>query len=256
MIPSPAPPPSPPPLSLPASPAARVLALLVLLLPVVVMPSAAARADGPRWQWPVPPPHEVIAPFDAPATPYGPGHRGIDIAVPGGAEVRAVEGGTVRFSGSVAGRGVVSVVHADGLISTYEPVDGGVSAGDPIGAGQVLGTLEGTSPASHCAGRDCLHLGARRGELYVDPLLLLGGRGPSVLLPWAGDVSGGDAVVLAQGVVPDDPDAVGGGDLGRGGHVGGHEVSVPRIARDGCSRGTGLDCRGRDRRSPRARGMR
>lgn len=193
MIPSSAPPPSPPPLSLPASPAARVLALLVLLLPVVVMPPAAARADGPRWQWPVPPPHEVIAPFDAPATPYGPGHRGIDIAVPGGAEVRAVEGGTVRFSGSVAGRGVVSVVHADGLISTYEPVDGGVSAGDPVGAGQVLGTLEGSSPASHCAGRDCLHLGARRGELYVDPLLLLGGRGPSVLLPWAGDVSGGDA---------------------------------------------------------------
>lgn len=193
MIPSSAPPPSPPPLSLPASPAARVLALLVLLLPVVVMPPAAARADGPRWQWPVPPPHEVIAPFDAPATPYGPGHRGIDIAVPGGAEVRAVEGGTVRFSGSVAGRGVVSVVHADGLISTYEPVDGGVSAGDPVGAGQVLGTLEGSSPASHCAGRDCLHLGARRGELYVDPLLRLGGRGPSVLLPWAGDVSGGDA---------------------------------------------------------------
>lgn len=193
MIPLPAPPPSPPPLSLPASPAARVLALLVLLLPVAVMPSAAARADGPRWQWPVPPPHEVIAPFDAPATPYGPGHRGIDIALPGGAEVRAVEGGAVRFSGSVAGRGVVSVVHPDGLISTYEPVSGAVSAGDPVGAGQVLGTLEGDSPASHCDGRDCLHLGARRGELYVDPLLLLGGRGPSVLLPWSGGSSAGGA---------------------------------------------------------------
>ena len=202
MIPSPTPPPSPPPLSLPASPAALVLALLVLLLPVVVMPSAAARADGPRWQWPVPPPHEVIAPFDAPATPYGPGHRGIDIAVPGGAEVRTVEGGTVRFSGSVAGRGVVSVVHADGLISTYEPVDGGVSAGDQVGAGQVLGTLEGSSPASHCAGRDCLHLGARRGELYVDPLLLLGGRGPSVLLPWTGGASGGGAGAIGPGSSP------------------------------------------------------
>ncbi|MGP5414728.1 murein hydrolase activator EnvC family protein [Brachybacterium paraconglomeratum] len=202
MIPSPAPPPSPPPLSLPASPAARVLALLVLLLPVAVMPSAAARADGPRWQWPVPPPHEVIAPFDAPATPYGPGHRGIDIAVPGGAEVRAVEGGTVRFSGSVAGRGVVSVVHPDGLISTYEPVRGAVSAGDPVGAGQVLGTLEDDSPASHCDGRDCLHLGARRGELYVDPLLLLGGRGPSVLLPWSGGASGGGAGAAGPGDSP------------------------------------------------------
>src|SRR5690606_13158774 len=119
-----------------------------------------------------------------------------------GAEVRTVEGGTVRFSGSVAGRGVVSVVHADGLISTYEPVDGGVSAGDPVGAGQVLGTLEGSSPASHCAGRDCLHLGARRGELYVDPLLLLGGRGPSVLLPWTGGASGGGAGAIGQGSSP------------------------------------------------------
>src|SRR5690606_37363349 len=181
MIPSPAPPPSPPPLSLPASPAARVLALLVLLLPVVVMPSAAARAGG------------------------------------GGG--RAVAGGPVRSGGAGAGRGVVSVVHADGLIAPYEPVDGGVSAGDPVGAGQVLGTLEGSSPASHCAGRDCLHLGAGRGELYVDPLLLLGGRGPSVLLPWTGGASGGGAGAIGQGSSP-------GAEIGRGACREGRDLMV------------------------------
>src|SRR5699024_8715176 len=81
--------------------------------------------------------------------------------------------GTVRFSGSVAGRGVVSVLHADGLVSTYEPVHGLVEAGTRVGAGEVLGTLESDSTASHCEG-GCLHLGARRGGIYLDPLPLLG----------------------------------------------------------------------------------
>jgi len=179
----------------------RALALLAMLLLVLAAPPpGAARADGPRWQWPVPAPHEVLARFEAPPTPYGPGHRGIDVAVPGGAEIRAVEGGTVRFSGSVAGRGVVSVVHGDGLISTYEPVAGTLGVGETVAAGEVLGTLEGGSPSSHCGSRDCLHLGARRGDLYLDPLLLLGGRGPSVLLPWTGGAAG-------AGLVPGRPAA-------------------------------------------------
>jgi hypothetical protein len=165
-----------------------LLLLLALVLVLAVPPPGAARAEGARWQWPLPPPHEVLARFEAPATPYGPGHRGIDIAAAAGAEVRAVEAGTVRHSGAVAGRGVVSVVHADGLISTYEPVTGTLAAGARVGA------------ASHCAGRDCLHLGARRGESYVDPLLLLGERGPSVLLPWEGE--GGTGSVPGSGPAP------------------------------------------------------
>lgn len=171
------------------SPGLALLTMLVLVL--AVPPPGAARAEGPRWQWPTPPPHEVVARFEAPTTPYGPGHRGIDIAVSGGAQIRAVEAGTVRFSGSLAGRGVVSVVHADGLLSTYEPVTSTLSEGARVAAGDVLGTLEGGSPSSHCGERDCLHLGARRGESYLDPLLLLGGRGPSVLLPWEGGGSVG-----------------------------------------------------------------
>ncbi|HEX7350383.1 MAG TPA: M23 family metallopeptidase [Brachybacterium sp.] len=185
-------PPAPPP----SSTAILALRLLLLALPLLLLvsgPAGRAQADGARWQWPLPPPHEVVAPFDAPENPYGPGHRGIDIAVRSAdAPVRAVEAGTVRFSGDVAGRGVVSVQHADGLISTYEPVSGDLEEGSAVSAGDVLGVIEPAAETSHCPGALCLHLGARRGEAYVDPLLLLGGRGPSVLLPW-GDAAGATA---------------------------------------------------------------
>lgn len=162
-----------------------MLGTLCLLLMVAVAP--AAQAQTGRWQWPTPPPHQVVHAFDAPDHPYGPGHRGIDIAATAGEQVRAVEGGTVRFAGVVAGRGVVSVLHPDGLISTYEPVTAEVSDGQPVEEGESLGVLETADAAdSHCTGQDCLHLGARQAGAYLDPLPLLGARGPSVLLPWSG----------------------------------------------------------------------
>jgi len=171
--------------SLPAVGRTVVLAAVLLLLGGALTPPAVA--EGPRWLWPVPAPHPVLAAFEAPLHEYGPGHRGIDIGTDGpGTEVRAVEDGVVRFRGSIAGRGVVSVLHADGLISTYEPVSSEVSAGDAVGAGDVLGVLEEDPAVSHCPGSVCLHLGARDGDTYRDPLPLLGARGPSVLLPWEG----------------------------------------------------------------------
>ena len=158
-----------------------VLCVLCVVLGVAIC-APARSAPNPRWQWPIPAPHEVVEVFDAPDQPYGAGHRGIDIAVDGpGAEVRAVEVGTVRFAGAVAGRGVVSVLHADGLISTYEPVQASVQQGQKVDAGDVLGTVAPESATgSHCTEVLCLHLGARRGQEYLDPLLLLGERGPSV----------------------------------------------------------------------------
>lgn len=189
----------------PPAAAQRIRAAHLLLAALVVLllgsggpgPSAAATAGaappadgsgagaaGPPWRWPLAPPHRVLVAFAAPSSRYGAGHRGVDLAGGGddGATVTAVAAGTVRFSGQVAGRGVVSVEHPDGLVSTYEPVAAAVHEGQPVLAGTVLGTLAGPG-ASHCPGTTCLHLGARRGEEYVDPLLLLGARGPSVLLP-------------------------------------------------------------------------
>ncbi|MGG5258554.1 murein hydrolase activator EnvC family protein [Phycicoccus avicenniae] len=145
-------------------------------------PTAVPRA-GPRWRWPLSPRPEVLRPFVAPASPWGPGHRGLDLAAPPGDAVLAVEAGRVTHAGSVAGRGTVSVLHADGLTSTYEPVRASVVVGDVVRAGERLGSVDGVAagPASHCGG--CLHLGARRSPLYLDPLPLLTGSGRVRLLP-------------------------------------------------------------------------
>ncbi|WP_310648377.1 M23 family metallopeptidase [Clavibacter michiganensis] len=153
-------------------------------------PTARASADAPtgsssdaatpRWIWPVDPPHTVTRPFQAPTTPYGPGHRGIDIAVSPGGEVRAPAAGTVSFAGVVVDRPVVSIRHADGYVSSVEPVVPLVAAGDAVVAGQVIGTLA-ASPRHEPDGG--LHLGARLHGDYVDPALLLAALQHAVLLP-------------------------------------------------------------------------
>ena len=136
------------------------------------------------------PPVEV--PFREPTHRFGPGHRGVDLTAPVGAAVRVAAAGTVVFAGLLAGRGVVSVQHADGLRTTYEPVVPVVAAGTPVGPGAVLGTL---APGHRGCRAACLHWGARRGRgSYLDPLLLM--MPPHVRLlplpdPWPGAFSAG-----------------------------------------------------------------
>jgi len=123
-----------------------------------------------------------VATFELPLTRYGPGHRGVDLAGKTGQQVRSAAAGRVAFAGSIAGRGVVVVSHG-ALRTTYEPVRAAVSVGTVVAAGDALGTLQ--SFGSHCAPAVCLHWGLIEGELYRDPLTLLG-RGPVRLLPLHG----------------------------------------------------------------------
>lgn len=136
-----------------------------------------------RWQWPVHPRPAVVRPFMAPVSAYGAGHRGLDLAASEGMAVLAVEAGVIVHAGVVAGRGTVSVEHADGLRSTYEPVTASMRVGDVVAAGEQLGTITPGRGAAHCGPTGCLHLGARRGETYLDPRPLLAG-GRVILLPF------------------------------------------------------------------------
>jgi murein DD-endopeptidase MepM/ murein hydrolase activator NlpD len=141
---------------------------------------ATGHPTGRTWTWPLRPRPQVVHLFSAPASPYGPGHRGVDLATRPGGLVRAVDAGTVTHVGPVAGRGTVTVAHASGLRSTYEPVRSRLEVGDTVDAGQVIGTVE--SGQAHCGATACLHLGALAGRTYLDPLSLLGAGGV-VLLP-------------------------------------------------------------------------
>ena len=125
----------------------------------------------------------VLSPFAPPATPYSKGHLGVDLAAAQGAAVRSAGSGVVRFAGLVAGRGVVVIVHLDGLSIEYEPLAVSVRAGQGVHVGQVIGRLSGAHRS--CAPASCLHWGARRGDAYLDPMSLLRPLGVVRLLPWA-----------------------------------------------------------------------
>jgi murein DD-endopeptidase MepM/ murein hydrolase activator NlpD len=162
--------------------------LLVLLVTAGLLVPAAATADPaiPRpalpWTAPLAGPPDVTRPFEAPPHAYGPGHRGVDLRGPPGAPVLAAGDGVVAFAGMVAGRPLLSIDHADGLRTTYEPVDPSVGAGQRVARGSPVGML--TNGHAGCPVEACLHWGLRRAETYLDPMTLL--RSPRVrLLPMA-----------------------------------------------------------------------
>jgi murein DD-endopeptidase MepM/ murein hydrolase activator NlpD len=159
---------------------ARTVAAGLLVTAALTGSAAAATAyepdhadQTPRWVWPLEPIPTVVRGFDAPADPWGPGHRGVDLLGRPGEPVLAIASGEVLFAQALAGRGVVVIRHG-ALRSTYEPVTAAVRVGQHVDAGQVIGLLQTTH--SHCAPEMCLHLGLRRGSVYLDPLGVLGPR--------------------------------------------------------------------------------
>ncbi len=135
-----------------------------------------ARAEGGRLQWPVTPQPTVTRAFDAPSPNWNRGHRGVDLAATPGQPVYAAGPGTVVFAGILAGRPLVSIAHAGGLHTSYEPVRATVRRGQVVAAGQLIGELVAGHPG--CPVAACLHWGAMWGPAaraaYVDPLGLLG----------------------------------------------------------------------------------
>lgn len=139
---------------------------------VGVREPASDRSETTIWGWPLVGTPRIVRGFDPPAQRWLPGHRGIDLAGVEGDGVLAVDDGVVTFSGEIAGTGVVSLTHASGLRSTYQPVSDSVARGDRVSRGDRLGRLDSTG--GHCTLRVCLHLGAVRDrDSYVDPTPLL-----------------------------------------------------------------------------------
>ena len=134
------------------------------------LPKSPKSAARHTYVFPAETQREVIRPFAPPSVKWGTGHRGVDIALETGREVLAAGDGVVIYAGKLNDRSVVSIEHADGIRTTYEPVSPSVSKGDKVTAGQVIGTLD----SGHCGPQSCLHWGAKRGkDAYINPLSLL-----------------------------------------------------------------------------------
>jgi murein DD-endopeptidase MepM/ murein hydrolase activator NlpD len=113
----------------------------------------------------------VIRGFDPPDTPFGSGHRGIDIAVAVGSPVRAPAAGTVTFAGAVGGRLFLTIDHG-GLETRYSFLAALVARrGDTVSAGQVV-ARSGTGHAGDLVPN--LHFAVLLFDVYVDPLDYLG----------------------------------------------------------------------------------
>jgi len=151
-------------------PVLSVLAVVLAPLPAVAEP-AAPQAPVGLWSAPLDGELAVTRPFDPPPGPYAAGHRGADLGGLPRSRVLAAGEGVVVFAGMVAGRPLVSIEHAGGLRTTYEPVDPSVAAGQQVARGSPIGTLVGGHAG--CPLEACLHWGLRRGETYLDPLALL-----------------------------------------------------------------------------------
>lgn len=154
-------------------------AALVLSLALSLGGSASpSEADG-TWEWPVRGARSIVAPFRAPAHEYGPGHRGMDVAVGASPDVIAPAPGVVAFRGTVVDRPLITIDHGGGRVSTWEPVSSALSPGDAVAAGDLIGTV---AAGGHTA-RGALHVGVRLDGRYVNPLPLFGEVPRAVLLP-------------------------------------------------------------------------
>lgn len=150
-----------------------------LLLAVSVISAAAPAAPSPvspDWVWPVTPVHVARA-YAAPAHAYGPGHRGVDLSATG--PVHSPADGVVAYAGAVVDRGVVTIDHGGGLVTTFEPVETVLRPGDAVARGEEVAVV---SVGGH-AEPGTVHFGVRLHGEYLNPLVLLGGIPRAVLLP-------------------------------------------------------------------------
>lgn len=111
----------------------------------------------------------VIDPFRPPAHIGASGNRGLEYGNPPRRLVVAAADGTVTFAGQVAGSGVVTIQHDDGVRTSYVGLgDLFVEEGDMLWRGDHIAVA--VVP---------LHFGARIHEHYLDPQILIDASQPS-----------------------------------------------------------------------------
>jgi hypothetical protein len=145
-----------------------LLALAVLAVALgPPRPAQAAYPDPPGGYLPPVADGEITDHFRPPSTPYGAGNRGIDERTVPGSLVLASADGEVVFAGAVAGSLHITLLHGDGLRTSYSFLASIlVQPGQRVARGTPIGT---TGAIFHFGVRD--PLGA-----YLDPEALWAGH--------------------------------------------------------------------------------
>lgn len=165
-----------------------VTTVIVLSLTCPTGASADALADPVEYSEPVD--GLIIDGFRPPPTPYAAGNRGVDyLTVPGSAASASADGEVV-FAGNVGGSLHVTILHQDGLRTSYSFLASvSTAAGRKVKRGEPLGTTS-----------SIMHFGVRTPEgTYIDPQELFDRGAPRVavrLVPGADE--GRTALIQAE----------------------------------------------------------
>lgn len=170
------------------------LAVWFTLLSYLPTPPASANpgvgitsATHPRetYSWPVAPP-TITRHFNQLEHNWQSGHRGVDLAASPGTVILSAADGVVHFAGKVNHQLSVSILHSDGIRTTYGPLEETpLQKGHRIRRGDPVGTLA-LPTAQHP--EQGVHWGAIRGSTYLNPLDLVSTR-PIVLKPTRGSAT-------------------------------------------------------------------
>ena len=166
----------------------RIIALQLagfLTLSLTWLIPSPGLGDQPTWSAPVVG-SELVSSYRSPQTPYGSGHRGVDYKVTLGQGVFSPADAEVSYVGKVVDRPVVSLLHSESLVSSYEPVCSSFVLGQKVSKGDLVGEVceADQEYLQHCADYPCLHFSTRVDGEYLSPLWFTGELSPSVLLPW------------------------------------------------------------------------
>jgi len=105
-------------------------------------PPAGAAPSG--WQWPLERSRQLSRAFLAPATEFGPGHRGIDLPAAVGERLVAPARVRVAFAGRVVDRDVVTLDAGGRWLVTFDGATSTLEVGAVVEAQHTL-TLRGAS---------------------------------------------------------------------------------------------------------------